>query len=90
MFDLTQRKVLEEAERLRGRRVVDLGEVELNNDGVRLVHNLGTKPNQWHIAPLTTNGVTALSWWFYKAPDSKYLYLKASGTGKFLITVAGG
>lgn len=89
-FDLTQRKVLEEATRLQGRRVVDLGEVELTNEGVRLAHNLGAKPTQWHIAPLTRNGVSVLNWWFYQAPDAKYLYLKASGTGRFLITVAGG
>ena len=77
-------KIVEEIERRKRNRRIELRTVMIKAVGMKFAHRLGYRPSDIRIYPLAD-----VRWWFYQEPDSRYLYLKASADVKALITVGG-
>jgi len=67
----------------------ELGSVEISASGTRIAHGLKTTPKWVQCIPYAYRGVVPTSWWYYEKPDANYLYIQASTTGRFLVTVGG-
>ena len=67
----------------------EIGLVEISNKGTKIAHGLRTVPKWIQCIPYKHRGVVPTSWWYYQKPDATYLYIQASATGRFLVTVGG-
>jgi hypothetical protein len=67
----------------------ELGIIEISASGTRIAHGLKTTPKWVDCIPIVHLGVVATSWCYYQKPDANYLYIQASATGRFLVTVGG-
>ena len=67
----------------------ELGLIEISDSGTRIAHGLHTTPKWVQVIAYEKGGVVAGDWWYYQKPDASYLYIKASATGLFLVTVGG-
>jgi hypothetical protein len=67
----------------------EIGFVEISSDGTKIAHGLKTMPKWVQCIPYKHRGVVPMSWWYYQKPDATYLYIQASATGRFLVTVGG-
>ena len=81
--ELAMHKALEELERIQRKRIVKNIKLEVSDDGMRYRHGLGVAPVVV-IAPL--DNITVYQ---HQEPDAKYVYLKASGSGKVLLSLIG-
>ena len=62
----------------------ELGVIEISSDGTKISHGLRKIPKWVDCIPLSN-----ISWYYYQKPDATYVYIKASETGKFIVTVGG-
>jgi len=90
MYKLRTLDLIDEIERRRTRRKKSFGVIEVKAEGIRLYHGLGLVPDEFNIVPVMKRSAVPVSWWFWREPDSNYIYIQSSVDGKFFISVAGG
>lgn len=87
--DFTSQDRINELRRLTATEVRELGTIEIAIGGTKVAHGLKSKPRWVQCIPLAYEGTVPTTWWYYQKPDATYLYIQASATGRFLVTVGG-
>jgi hypothetical protein len=67
----------------------EIGLVEISASGTKIAHGLHKTPKWVQCIPYKYRGIVPTAWWYYQKPDATYLYIQASATGRFLVTVGG-
>jgi len=89
-FNVRTFELIDELKRRETRKKKNFGVVNVTTGGIKLYHGLGLIPDEFNIVPVMEHSVAPVSWWFWREPDSNYIYIQSSVDGKFLISVAGG
>jgi len=87
--DFISQQMRDEIRRWAATEVRDLGEIEVLATGTKISHGMKTTPRWVQCIPLAHDGTVPTTWWYYQKPDANYLYIQASTTGRFLVTVGG-